>query len=166
MADPLKLLRALLVTELNVAADRVFVYNSKWNIPADDGLFVLVSFLRGKPYSTGRWYEDTADGLKEIQEMAVQETYTIDLFSRSAEARDRRNDVLFALNSTAAQQMCETYSMKIGDLPTAFNDLSHIEASARLNRYQLTFNVLRIERRERVAPYYSDLTSPSLLIEP
>lgn len=166
MADPLKLLRSLLVTELDLAADRVFIYNAKWNIPPDDALFVLVSFLREKPYSTAKWHESTDAGLTEVQEVAVQETYAIDVFSRSAEARDRRQDVIFALNSDAAQRMCEENSMKLGDIPTNFLDVSAAEASARLNRYQLTFNVLRVQRREKVAPYYDTFTDPTLLVEP
>lgn len=166
MADPLKLLRGLLVTELGLAADRAFVYNSKWNIPPDDGLFALVSFERAKPYSTSLWYEDTPAGLTEVQETAVQETYAIDLFSRSTEARDRRHEVVFALNSTAAQQMCEANAMKLSDIPSSFLDLSQVEASARLNRFQLTFNVLRLQRREKVAPYYNQFTDPTFLVEP
>lgn len=166
MADPLKLLRALLVTELDLAADRVFIYNAKWNIPTDDGLFALVSFVREKPYSTAKWHESTDAGLTEVQEIAVQETYSIDLFSRSTDARERRQDVIFALNSDAAQRMCEENSMKLGDIPTTFLDVSEVEASARLNRYRLTFNVLRLQRRERVAPYYDQFTDPTFLVEP
>lgn len=166
MTDPLKVVRSLLVTEMGVASDRVFLYNAEWTIPKDEGMFLLVTFDHAKPYSTATWYEDTAAGLTEIQEIATQETYSVDVFSRSTEARDKRNGVIFALNSTAAQQACEAHNLKFSNIPSVFIDLSHIEAAARLSRYRLTFNVLRLERREKVAPYYDQFSDPTLLIEP
>lgn len=166
MSDAISLIRSLLVSELNLAPDRVVNYNQKWTLPPGDGLFVMLSFMNGKPYSTGMWHEDTAAGLAEIQETAMQETYAIDLFSRTNEARERRHEILWALNSTAAQQMCEVNTMKLAGLPSSFHDLSFLEASGRLNRYQLTFHLLRIQRRERVAPYFNQPNQPTLLVEP
>lgn len=166
MTDVLKILRALLVAEMDLPDERCMIHNTKWTLPTGDGLFVLLSFVSAKAISTGKWHEDSVDGLLEVQETVYRDTINVDVFSRSTDARDRRHEVLWAFNGDEAARTCERFSLKISDLPTEFTDLSDVEASGRLYRYQLTFRVLKVLRREKLVPYYSDFDGPDLLIEP
>jgi len=165
----IKVLAELLRTELDltVAPPRVFIYNQKWNIPDDDGLFVNVSFLSDRVFSSNSTIVNdplSDTGMTEELSTNVQETYQIDVFSRDNSARLRKHEVIFALRSLAAQQACETYSFKIGSIPSSFIDLSQIEASARLNRYALRFNLLRGYSRTKSIDAFTNFTIPPSLI--
>jgi hypothetical protein len=175
MADPLKpelivAICGLIESQLDLPPKRVYVYNSKWEIPKDDGLFVSVGYLGERPFGVSMHFENHPDDeseMIEVQTMNTQEHYSIDVFSRNTSARERKHEVIFALNSTEAERLCEQYSFKFGNLPTSFVDVSSVEASARLNRYSISFNLLRAHERRRAIESYNSFTgSPSLVINP
>ena len=162
MAEIIKVVADILQAELSLKNDRVFLYNQKWNIPPDQDLFVVVGFQSAKPFGVKSQYEnDPVSGdLVEVQSVNQQETYTIDLISRDHSARMRKQEVILALNSTAAQQAQEQYSFKIANLPTTFVDVSDLEASALLNRYRLAFNVLVVYRKVKSVDYFDQFQIP------
>ncbi len=148
---------------------RVYLYNQPWTIPPDEGLFLVLGILASRPFGSSIHYETADDGsLEEVQGQQTQETYTVTLFSRDASARQRRQEVVFAFNSTAAQQLAEKLSFKFGILPTAFVDVSTTEGSAMLNRYVYTFNVLRAYERRRRCEYFTQFQIPpkTLIVNP
>jgi len=165
-----KLLAQLLIDQLglnkNPDVPQVFIYNQKWEIPTVDGLFISIALLSEKIFGTSnRQYwspqdNNGAGGMREEITQNVQETYTIDLFSRDASARQLRFQVVAALHSTEAQQLCEQYSFKIATQPTSFIDLSEVEASARLNRYQCTLNVLRSYLQDNAIAWFDKFNIP------
>jgi hypothetical protein len=166
VAEPLKILRSVIVSELGLDDSRVLIYNTKFNLPSDEGLFVVLSFLASKTVSSGKRYEDATGGLLEVQETILSDSVAVDVFSQSTIARDRRHEVIWALNSDAMQSACELNTLKVGDLPNEFMDLSFVEANARLNRYRLTFRVSHLERREKLVPYYGTFTNADVTFEP
>ena len=148
---------------------RVFIYNQKYTIPSDPGLFIDIAFDRSRPFGSSLRYRNDDQGrLVEEQYQCAQETYTVNLFSKNEEALRRSHEVIFALHGTYAQQQAEKYSFKFGFIPTNFVDVSAAEAAARLNRYSLTFNVLRSYSRNRVVEYFDKIQNPpqTLLTNP
>jgi hypothetical protein len=144
-----------------MSQDRVWIYNQKYTIPNDPGLFVEVACLGRKVFSNQiRSDEDEAGNFCEFQSMNVQEINTVRLYSRDESAYTRAHEVVFALNSTEAQQMAEAYSFKFGFIPTGFTDTSFLEASARLFRQDLTFQILRMYTKKRVIEYYDKFPIP------
>ena len=164
----IKVLAELIRCELSIPRlpQAVSIYNQKWRIPNTDGLFINIDFLGEKLFAANtRWENDpTSDGLFEQQYSCQQETYQVDVYSRDNSARMRKQEVVFALQSTRAQQLAEKYAFKIGHLPSSFVDLSEIEGAARLNRYALTFNVLRSYARTRLIEAFTEFTNPPELI--
>ena len=73
---------------------------------------------------------------------------------------------LNALNGDAAEQAQERYSFKIGYLPTSLMDVSEIDGASRLNRYNLTFNILCGYSQSRRVEYYSTIQDPSIYTQP
>lgn len=146
---------------MGMPQERVWVYNQKERIPNDPGLFVEVACVGRKIFSNqSRSVEDDAGNFCEFQSMNVQEIVTVRLYSRDKSAYTRAHEVAFALNSTQAQQLAEAYSFKFGFIPTSFVDTSFLEASARLTRQDLTFQVLRMYKKKRVIEYYSQFPIP------
>jgi len=166
----MKALCALLESQLQLAPNHVFIYNQKYDIPVDDGLYAYVGFQRSVPFASSRKEEnvpatDTTDAyLQEVQTMNVREFYTINLYSRSASARQRNHEIIFALHSIQCEQLQERYAFKMGYLPMSMHDVSHVEGAAIINRYQLTFSLLRAYTRTRPIEYYSTFTIPPTLI--
>lgn len=174
MAQPVKydlltVLRSLFESEMDFPTNppRVFVYNQPYRIPPDEGMFGLVSFLGSVPFGSASSYQDNPDTgeLDEVQTVNIKEMYQFDLWSANAEAELRKEEPIFALKSYTAQSLCEQYSFSIGQLPTAMLDVSHIEASRRINRYSMTFNCLREISRTRSIPFFSQFKQPATLIQ-
>jgi len=159
------LLRGYMVLE----RDQVVVYNQKWKIPADDRLYITVASLGPeKQYGATVDLHDSADESALVEDIAIasQEMIGIDIYSRSQEAIQRKEEVMMALASTAMQQLCEQWAIKVARIPLTFVDTSGLEATARLNRFHLAFAVLRTRTRSSVVQFYDTFQKPKLVIEP
>lgn len=153
---------------MGLDTEQVVLYNQDWKIPADQRLYLSVGFLSERPYGSSRGYQNSDDGkaLLEVLELHSQEVYSVNVYSFGPEALARKEEVLLAFHSTQAEQLMETYSFKLPNLPLSFTDVSQVEGAARLNRYQITFAVLRTRSRTNVVQYYDKFSDPSLLINP
>lgn len=154
--ESIKVLLDIIKTEMELDDDRVLVYNQKWTLPNEKDIFVYLSYVSESPFMIKRFYEDRVDGFYEVQVLSNSQVIGIDIFSRDSSARTRKEEVLFALNSTYAQQQCEIESIKIASLPTSFNDISDVEASARLNRYNLSMRVISSKTKEKIVDYFEN----------
>lgn len=157
-----KLLVDLLESQLGLQGQsRVVIYNQKWHIPEDEGLYVVVRYLWSKPFGCGRIYsDDLRAGFIETLGMNMQEHYSVEVLSRGSEARVRKHEVLFAFNGTEAQQMQEANSLKLGNLSTAMRDTSYQDGSAIVYRYAIELNILRAYEITRSTDYFDKLGIP------
>ena len=165
----IKVIADLIQTQMDLAPNRVYLYNQAWNLPPDEGLFVNVGLIGKKPFGISKTYQSVSEemgGLLQVQSMNVQETYSVLVFSQSSAARIRNYEILYALNGDAAQQAQERYSFKIGYLPSSLVDISEIDGASRLNRYNLTFNILCGYSQSRRVEYYNTIQDPSIYIQP
>jgi hypothetical protein len=165
--DTIALLAGLLRRELCLPElpPRVFVYNTNWDIPATNDLFLVISMLRDENFGGGQGYsyDPVSQELVENQVVARATTYTVDAFSVTTEARRRRHEIFFALQGDAAERLCERHSLSIFR-PTNFIDLSYLEASRRLNRYQTQFEVFEGFGLAKPVPILTPPFKPKLLI--
>lgn len=170
----INLLVGLIREYMGLDADQVVIYNQKWRIPADNRLYVVVAYLAQKPYGANTTYETfgqtqekpTGAGLKEVTVVNSQETFTINVYSRGEQALLRKDEIVMALASTAAQQLCEANSIKLGKIPVGMTDLSGLDGAAILNRFAVTINTLCARSQERVVQYYDQFPTPGLVINP
>lgn len=144
----------LVRTQLDLSEQRVWIYNQKMTISDAAGLFVDVAFTGAKPFGANTRPLATDEGLSEIQSVNVQETYTINLYSRDESAFLRAWEVIAALTGDASEKAQEEYSFQFSQIPTGFVDTSFLEASARLFRQTITFNAIRLRTKTRVISYY------------
>lgn len=171
-AEPrtLNLIVGLLRSYMGLEAPQVVVYNQKWKVPSDNRLYITVGLLAFKPYGnstiTATFTDTNGSGLKEVSTLHSQESVSVNMFSRSEEAVDRRGEPILAFGSTEAAQLCDRYAIKFGRLPVAMTDLSGVEGAARLNRYVATINLLCARKQERVVQYFDKFPAPTLVINP
>jgi len=165
VAEIIKVVADIIQSEMGLDQDHIYLYNQKWRMPPDEGLYVIVGFMGARAFGAKTWYENdpVTQELTEVQSVNQQEMYSIDLLSRDSSARIRKQEVILALNSTYAQQMMEQYNFKIANLPVTFNDVSELEATAILNRYQLAFNALVVYRKVKSVQFYDTFQIPPVI---
>ena len=153
--EPLKIVADIIQSELGLTDSQVIIYNQKFNIPNIPGLFIVLSVASEKIVSTSNSLD--VDG-NEIQQVATMSQFQIDVMSQNDEARQRRFEVIAALNSIAMNNICELYNMRVSNIPSAFLDASGVEGTARLNRYLISINVNSLYTKSKVGKYYTTLT--------
>lgn len=160
--ETVTLVADLIRRELALSEAAVSIYNQKRRLPPTQGLFVDVEILGDVPFGVSQRQEaDPETGeLVEIICSNFQEQVQVTLFSYDGTARSRRGEVIAALSSNRAQQMAETNSLRFPRIPTSFVDVSEVEASKRLNRYAISFNVLRAYTRKQVIDRYDQFSIP------
>ena len=167
-------LAGLVRAELSMPESHVVIANQRWNIPADDALYAVVSLTGFRVYGGDRQYinraaeGDVPGALIEKLSHNRSEIYTVDVFSSDpAKALEAQEQLPFVFRSQRAEQLQKTMQAKFGQLPLSAVDASAGEASRRLSRYVYTFQLLRTITRERVVQYMTpNASSPALTIEP
>lgn len=163
------LLAQLIQSEMELDDGIVTIYNQKRRLqPAKAGFNIDVAIIGDKPFGVNSRFADpgSTTDLDETVTINQQEIVQIDIFSYDDSARLNRIGIIFALASITAQQLSERYGFQIGRIPTSFVDVSEVEASKRLNRYALTFNVLRAYERTKSAATFAEFTDPQIFTNP
>jgi CDP-diacylglycerol pyrophosphatase len=153
--DPLKIICDIIKSEMALSDGQIWVYNNKRNIPDDDGLYIVVSAGAVQTIGTKRAYQSDPDALKEITAAHCMASVSIDILSRSSDARTRKEEIILALNSTYSQQQQEKHSVSIGCIPTGFTDVSFVEETAQMNRFNLSFNITYKTEKIKTVEYYN-----------
>lgn len=151
----LDVIKRILVSEMGLKASRVWAYNADVDIPKDSNLFIILFYAEKTPYSNNTRYVSTDTGLNEVQSMNVAEDVVISLLSKNTQARDRSHEVLMALNSTYSYQEQNKNRLHISRIGQVL-DNSFLEATARLNRFDVRCRVLTAYDKIKEVDYYDN----------
>lgn len=152
----LDVIKKILVSEMNISAKRIWAYNADVDIPQDGKLFIVLSYAEKTPYSNNTKYVPSDSGLNEVQTMNVAEDIIISLLSQNTDARDRSHEVLMALNSTYSQNLQVKNRLHISRIGQVL-DNSFLEATARLNRFDIRCRVLTAYDKIKEVDYYDSV---------
>lgn len=147
-------LRTIIVEELDLDERRVNVYNQKFIIPNDDGLFVTIGY-KGAPHiiSSRNSVVNVVGIPTEQQDLNTEEHLYISLFSRNLEALQRKEEAVMALYSIYSSQIQETNSFRIfRNAP--ISDLSFLEASAILYRFDIDLIIYAWYQKTKTSAFY------------
>ena len=175
--EPIKVIADIIQTELELDAlvdpkdasktiARVMVYNQRFKPPTTEGMYVVVSYVSGVAIGNNNYITDVESAGTEIQELAMNEVIQIDVMSSNEEARQRKEEVIMALNSIYAAQVCDENRMQLARIPSAFNDLSGLEGSSQMNRYTMTVILKALYRKTKDASYYDKGFTPEVHHDP
>ncbi len=163
VGSPLFLFCEILQSELGLANGRVYLWNQKIFQPTDDGLYIAVSEVTCKPF--GNTIKPGADGWSTVVQSAnMMSTLDINIMSRGPAARDRKAEVLLALNSIYAQSQQESNSFYIAKLPPSarFLNLSTVDGAAIPYRYLLSINIHYAVSKTKAVPYFDNFDEDSI----
>lgn len=158
VGSPLLLFCDIIAKELGICRSRVYVWDQKINQPTDCDLFVAVSVFNVKPFGTSnRFNVDTNEA---EQFVAVMASLNLDIISRGPVARDRKEEVLLALNSVYAEQQQAANNFKIARLSSSFINLSEIDGAAIPYRFRISVNMQYSYPKQSQAPYFDEFNIP------
>lgn len=167
IGTPLSLLCDIIQTEMDLDDTQVWLWDQKRKIPNDSKLYVTIGVLTAKPFGNSIRYEDAGDaGLNSFQYTNFQATVSIDIQSRGTAARDRKEEVIMALQSVYAQQQQESNGFQLPRVSSTFVNLSEIDGAAIPYRFNISINMLYAVRKTKAVPYFDTFDEPTVLVEP
>lgn len=153
VSTALELFCDVIQREMGLEDDHVYLWDLKINAPTDEGLFVAVSVLSAKPFGNKRVMDE--DG-NDLQSVNMQVDLSVDIISRSTAARDRKEEVIMALNSTYAESQQELNSFRIFPLSSSFVNLSQIDGAAIPYRFNIVVKMQYFVLKTKAIPYYDN----------
>lgn len=171
---PAQVLRDILIREMVLPPDTVWIRDQNKLTPNDDRMYVIIGTVAvtGMSVDTTMIQEDIDPPPDdppftqqvEISQVNQRESIQIDIVSRSNDALKRHWEMLAALNSIYSKQQQEANYFKIFRLPNAFVNTSLAEGGSQLNRFSLTFSCFAWYRKRKVlsesgGDYYDDFTT-------
>lgn len=166
IGTPLQLFCDIIANQLGLSRDQVYLWDQKINIPIDDRLYVAVSILTCKPFGNSALPNGAGSGLDFVQSTNFMATLNVNILSRSTQARDRKEEVILALQSYYAQSQQEINGFYVAKLPTAFVNLSQEDGAAIPYRFIISVNVQYAFRKILPVPYFDTFTAPTVITEP
>lgn len=168
VGTPLLLFCDILQRELGLANGRVYLWDQKIMQPSDSDLYIAVSVPLCRPFSNVNRPDVDGSDLAQAQVVNMLATVDIDIISRGPAARDRKEEVILALNSVYAQKQQEANSFYVGKIPPhgGFRNLSDIDGAAIPYRYKITVLMQYAFFKMRDAPYMDNFETVDVVTNP
>lgn len=138
-----KIIADIIKQGMSLGVNQIWVYNQNFVAPKTEGLLVSVAFVDNKIVSKKtEMSENSTGGLIEVQSLNVLENIKINIASKNAEAKDRKNEILLSLDSFYSQRQQEKLSFKIAQHPSSLRDISSEDGSALISEFVTIVPVL------------------------
>lgn len=161
--EPGKVLRDILISEMDLTPGQVMFTNQKFEIPTV-GLYIVLSYL-GPSRVISRMSELGDDGfgsVLEVQTMAVLYAMQLEIMAYNDpeggnQARARKEEIQMAVSSIYSQQQQELNAMQIARHAAPFSDTSFLEETEMMTRYTTILMASAVLRKQKLTnDYYSD----------
>lgn len=143
----------ILREEMEIPQNNIWISSQNRKIPPNSqDLFCVVGTVGNKVLSSKSKYDPSDDS--EVQVVYTRTDVQIDLFSRSNEARLRRDEVLMSLNSFYSKELQDKYAFRIFELPRYFSNTSQLEGGSDINRFTIIVPTLVGKTKKKTTAYY------------
>lgn len=140
-------------TELELDQQNIWIQAQNRKIPPESQeLYCIVGVVDFKPISAKSKYDSDTDIEKQI--VYGRADVQIDLMSRSNEARQRRAELLMALNSFYSENLQNEKCFRIFEIPRSFVNTSGLQGGSDINRFTLIIPTMISEEKTKSADYY------------
>lgn len=164
--EPIKVLGMVLQQEMGLSAGQIMLGLENWAIPKNTGLYVAL--LYGPDTTIGNTNYNSIDaqgGYTEVQSAIMLHSIDIQVMSFDSSARERKEAVLWAIQSYTAQQLMEQYQMRLAATPGSFIPVVTDEQTKQLNRFHITIAVNALHQNVKTTPYYDSLQPVKLVVD-
>ena len=142
---------------LDLDNDQVYLWDQKIKIPTDTRLYIAVSVNSCKPFGSNKYLVSTS-GLADKQSLNMFCELGVDILSRSADARDRKEEVIMALGSTFSISSQESHAFLVSNLSRGFVNLSNIDGAAIPYRFNITVGLQYFVTKQVEIDYYTEFS--------
>jgi len=165
VGTPLLLFCDVLQTGLGLSSGRVYLWDQKLMQPKDSSLYIAVSVLSCKPFANTNRLNSSGNSEQSVNMYA---TLQLDVISRGPVARERKEEIILALNSNYAQAQQERNSFYIGKLPpgASFRNLSQEDGAAIPYRFSIDVAIQYVVKKTVVVPYFDSFSDPTVISNP
>lgn len=140
-------------TEMGLKQQNIWIHSQNRKIPPQSQeLYVTVGCVDFLPISSKSTYDYTKD--TEVQTVYGRASVQIDILSRSLEARQRRAELLMALNSFYSKEVQDKKQFRIFELPQRFINTSSLEGGSEINRFSLIIRAMISQDKVKDTDYY------------
>lgn len=162
--EPIKIVGNILTEEMGLVPGQIMLGLENWQIPTTQGLFIAL-FYGAEQVIGNNNYNGTDDQgtFLEIQSVVMLHTIEIDLMSFNEEARTRKEEVLWALQSYYAETQMELYNMRLAMTPGSFIPVRSLEPAKQLNRFMISILMNAVHTNTKITPYYDELQTVRLV---
>lgn len=140
-------------TEMGLNQQNIWIHSQNRKIPPQSmELYVTVGCVDFLPISSKSQYNPDED--TEVQTVYGRASVQIDILSRSLEARQRRAELLMALNSFYSKEIQDKHQFRIFELPPRFINTSSLEGGSEINRFSLIIRAMISQDKVKSSAYY------------
>lgn len=139
--------------EMGLSQQNIWIHSQNRKIPPQSQeLYVTVGCVDFLPISSKSRYDPETD--EEVQTVYGRASVQVDILSRSLEARQRRAELLMALNSFYSKEVQDKKQFRIFELPQRFINTSGLEGGSEINRFSLVIRAMISEDKVKSTSYY------------
>lgn len=142
----------IIKTELGLADDQIFLYNTKFNPPKDERMYVAINPLTLRVFGSSNKVVDGGEG--SLQSVNVFAPVDVTIYSRSTEALLRKEEVVMALDSNYARSQQELNGFYIGKVSGSMVNLNLIEGAAIPYMFNIQVNLQYKVTKQSAVPYF------------
>ena len=160
--EPIKILGDIIKEFMTLVDGQIFIYNQDFKLPESSGLFVVLQYNSSKNYSSTNEFIPAPEGMLGGQEKIttlMKEEYTINVISKNDEARERKEEIIMALNSNLSQDKQGLYQFQIARISNSFTNVSELEGAGMINRFAINISLLAFYDKLLDTTYYDDFTN-------
>lgn len=164
IGSPLLLFCDIIQNQLGLSNGRVYLWDQKIMQPTDSGLYVAISVLSCKPFGNVNAPSGSGSGFTSAQFVNMYSQLQVDIISRDTEARDRKEEVILALESDYSRFQQDANSFYISKLSpgTQFVNLSNQDGAAIPYRFNIAVAMQYFFVKNTAVPYFSTFTTPQV----
>lgn len=163
VASPLFLFCEIIQNQLGLDNNHVYLFDQKIFQPTDSGLYVIIGVGTPKPFANNNRL--MPDGTT-VQSVNMQAILGVEVISRGPAARDQKELVILALNSTYSQQQQEANGFYIGKISTSFINLSQVDGAAIPYRFHIDVAIQYSVSLTSTSGVYDTFDQPQIYTNP
>lgn len=137
--------------ELELKQGNIWIRAQNRKIPPEsEELYCVVGVVSFLPISAKSTFENG----NEVQTVYGRASVQVDLMSRNNSARNRRAELLMALNSYYSKNVQDKYQFRIFEIPQNFENTSGLQGGSDINRFTLVIRAMVSEQKVKSTDYY------------
>lgn len=157
--EPIKIIASIIKEVMALEDGQIFIYNQNFKLPSVSGLFIVIQQTSSQNFASNNNFVPTEAGADENMAILTREEYAINILSKDESARQRKEEIILALNSNYSQNQQGLYQFQIGRISNGFTNVSELEGANVINRFVINIALKAHYSKSIATDYYDTFTN-------